>query len=312
VERSRSDDALPALPGGGLRLESAAAGAAEPAGAGGRKAASERRGLGALRCCSNAFPGRSPRGPPCPAAARCVERLVCAEPGGPRAELSGRGAELLRCRWVPRVGTALPRAGGREAGRRSPVPQREPRCVWHSLPRPTSCRFQGGQQEPGPIGASPPGRLSPGKRGAAPAHLPFARSRAGVGEEPRSFGIPALCRVGLGRPAPPGPSQGGSWGSSAWPRRGGDRARGTELFAVGRSRRPRWRKKHFRDTLRSGDLPRTVVLRVCLYPSVRVHVHFFPADRWGGSGWQRVAGRSRRGGKGAPASAPRRRGGVGG
>lgn len=35
VERSRSDDALPALPGGGLRLESAAAAAAGGGGAGG-------------------------------------------------------------------------------------------------------------------------------------------------------------------------------------------------------------------------------------------------------------------------------------
>lgn len=79
--------------------------AAEQAGAGSRRAggkeASEQRGLGALQCYSNAFPGRSPRGPPCPALPLHVawSALVRAEPprgGRLRAGLSGGSAEPLR------------------------------------------------------------------------------------------------------------------------------------------------------------------------------------------------------------------------
>lgn len=105
---ARIDDALPALPGGGLRLESAAAAAAGGGGAGGsgraarRKEARERRGLGVPQCHSNSVPGRSRRGPSsCPAVAHCIERAVCAEPrrgGKLGAGLSGGSAEPLGCR----------------------------------------------------------------------------------------------------------------------------------------------------------------------------------------------------------------------
>lgn len=56
----------------------------------------------------------------------------------------------------------------------------------------TSCRFQGGQQQPGPV----PCGLSPGKGRAASAHRSFVRSRAGMRGKQWSFGIP-LGRIGL-------------------------------------------------------------------------------------------------------------------
>lgn len=169
VERSRSDDALPALPGGGLRLESAAAAAAGGGGAGGsgqqtsgggRKRASERRGLGALQCYSNAFPGRSPRGPPCPALPLHVAWSVWSVLSRREGEDSAQGwAAGARSRSVPAatelpLGFACRRCVASSQGRRQ-LPVAGPAAGGgscapsgtaspaRSAASPTSCRFQG-------------------------------------------------------------------------------------------------------------------------------------------------------------------------
>lgn len=170
-----------------------AAAAAEPAGAGkrragGRKEARERRGLGAPQCHSNSVPGRSPQGPSsCPAVAHCIERVVCAEPprgGRLGAGLSGGSAEPLGCRGVLDAG-CLRAAAAASCFARAGSPGGSAAC-------PTSCRFQGAQQQPGPV----PCGLSPGKGRAASAHLSFVRSRAGIRGKELSLGI-SLCCGGL-------------------------------------------------------------------------------------------------------------------
>lgn len=107
----------------------------------------------------------------------------------------------------------------------------------------------------------------------------------------------------------------------------GGLARPTELFAVGRYWRPRWKKKQPKPkkptlfatrwgaTTSQGRSCR-VCIRVYLYPFICVYVRLFPRDPWDGSGWKRVAGRSRgatpegREGRVRPCAAQMRMGGL--
>lgn len=99
---------------------------------------------------------------------------------------------------------------------------------------------------------------------------------------------------------------------------GGGFARGTELFTVGRYWQPRWRKNLFAirgEVTTSQGRSCRVCMRVDLYPSICVSVRIFPRERWDGSGWKRVAGRSCRAtpegreGRGRPCAAQTSMGG---
>lgn len=163
----------------------------------------------------------------------------------------------------------------------------------------------------GPVGAPPPGRLSPGKGRAAPAHPPFVRSRGGK-ETAAPLGFLSVpYRLGTGGRCEGGRPQAACLGELRVAGSGGRFARGTELLAVGCYWRPRWRKNLFAtrcEATTSQGRSCRVYLRMYLYSPVCLYVRLFPPDPWDGSGWKRVVGLSRRatpeGREGKDASAP--------
>lgn len=224
-----------------------------------------------------------------------------------RAERRQRGAaprlRRLSRRWVWLVEAAVP-PGRRQlpvAGPAAGDGSRAPSGAASPAPsaaRPTSCLFQGAQQHPGPmpcgepgcrgpVGSLPPGGLSAGKGRAEPAHLPFVRSRAGVGGQPRTSGIPPCmggrCWGGRLLPARPG--------SFAWPGRRVGLPESRSCSPLSATGDRDGGKNPFRKTLRGDDLPRTVVPRVSVAISPRVRPPLPPDPREGSAGKR---GQSRR------------------
>lgn len=184
----------------------------------------------------------------------------------------------------------------------------------------TACR--------GPVGLRRRAGWAPGR--GKRLRLTFPSSGAGPRWEgnrgPLGF-LPEPYRIGMG---------GRCWGGRLLAARleelrvAGSRggfARPTELFAVGRYWRPRSKKKttpkpknqpfsqHVGERRPPKD-DRAAFIRVYLYPFICVYVRLFPPDPWDGSGWKRVAGRSRgaipegREGRVRPCAAQMRMGGL--